>query len=82
MIQFYIRHLMRDTDKQYEYIKDVNSLSDAFEYLESIGENRAHYFRCWIEDTDLVVDYGSWSQYVILRFESYEAATAYITKRD
>ena len=82
MIQFYIRHLMRDTDKQYEYIKDVNSLSDAYEYLESIGESREPYARCWIEGNDLVVDYGSWSKYIILNFESNEAATAYLFKED
>jgi hypothetical protein len=82
MIQFYIRHLDSDSENEYEYIKDVSSLSDAFEYLESISESREPYARCWIEDVDLVVDYGSWSQYVILRFESYEAATAYLTKED
>jgi hypothetical protein len=73
---------MRDTDKQYEYIKDVNSLSDAFEYLKSIDESREPYIRCWIEGTDVVFDYGSWSKYIVLRFESDEAATAYLTKED
>ena len=82
MIQFYIRHLMRDTDKQYEYIKDVNSLSDAFEYLESIDESHEPYTRCWIEGADIVFDYGSWSKYIVLRFESDEAAMAYLTKED
>ena len=82
MIQFYIRHLDSDSENEYEYIKEVNNLFDAFEYLELSGENRAPYLRCWIEDTDLVVDYGSWSQYIVLRFESYEAVTAYLTKED
>jgi hypothetical protein len=31
MIQFYIRHLDSDSENEYEYIKDVSSLSDAFE---------------------------------------------------
>lgn len=78
MVQFYIKHLLRNTQNQYEYIKEVSCFKEVAEYLTSIGEEQESYQRFWVEGADLVIDYGSWSKYVVIHFDSEDAAMAYI----
>ena len=74
MAKLVMRFLCRDTDKQYEEIKEVKNYQEVKEYLFSIGEFPERYTRMWVEGADLVMDYGSWSKYAIVRFESDDAA--------
>lgn len=61
------------------FVKEINSLDEVFAYLDSIGEHREPYYRFWIEDeTDMVIDYGSWSQYAVICFDSEEEALTFI----
>lgn len=78
MVKLFIRYLMRDHDKQYEYAREVKNYKDVSDYLDSIGEHQEKYQRMWVEGADLVVDYGSWSKYAVIRFNSEKDAMSYI----